>query len=249
MMTSGDVHVWVFPLMQLSGQVNELALCLSAPERIRSERFYFDHLKRRFIVRHAFLRHTIARYLSLSAPEVKFDQNAYGKPRLSERDNHADLRFNLSSSGEWGVLACMYGHDLGIDVEEQRFMVERDQLVSDFFSEQEVMQWKKLSDRRKDEAFFIGWTRKEAYIKALGLGLFLDLKSFSVSFDEHEDHLLSGNEDKWRLVHFLAAPHYRACVACPEEAKSLSFFHISEVCGDHMFKNIQPFDKVVFFDR
>lgn len=248
MMTPGDVHVWTFPLMQGSRQIRELTLCLDPSERSRSERFYFDHLKRRFIVRHAFLRHILARYLSLSASDLQFDQNAYGKPRLSARCNHADLRFNLSSSGEWGVLACMYGHDLGIDIEEQRLMVERDQLVGDFFSAQEIIQWQKLSDYDKDNAFFIGWTRKEAYIKALGLGLSLDLKNFSVSFDENEDHLLSGDNDKWRLVPFLTAPNYRACVACPQQAKTLSFFHLPELSGDDMFKNIQSLNKVVFFD-
>jgi len=249
MMAPGDVHVWTFALTQPSRRVNELASCLNASERSRSERFYFDHLKRRFIVRHAFLRHILARYLSLSALDLQFDQNAYGKPMLSAGYNDADLRFNLSSSGDWGVLACMYGCDLGIDVEEQRFMGERDQLVRNFFSAQEIMQWEKLSDYQKDEAFFIGWTGKEAYIKALGVGLSLDLKSFSVSFDEHEDRLLSGDKDKWRLVHFLAAPNYRACVACPEKAQSLSFFHIPELGGDDLFKNIQSSDKIVFFDR
>jgi len=133
------------------------------------------------------------------------------------------------SGARHALLACSRTAILGVDVEEKRPMKDREGIVNQFFSHREQKQWAGLVDDQKDEAFLIAWTRKEAYVKALGLGLSLDLDSFSVSFDENEETLQFADEkqENWRLISFQPTSLHRACVALPDAGLKLTFLQLA----------------------
>jgi 4'-phosphopantetheinyl transferase len=153
---------------------------LSPDEREHAAKFHFDKDRNRYIVSHASLRETLARYLRAEPKELKFSVNEYGKPFLPEHD----LGFNLSHSGEYALIAVTRGRNIGVDVEQIRADVEIEKLASRYFSPREVSELMALPPERRIIAFYNCWTRKEAYIKAQGMGLSLPLDSFDVSLGE-----------------------------------------------------------------
>jgi 4'-phosphopantetheinyl transferase len=94
------------------------------------------------------------------------------------------LRFNLSSSDDTALLAVAWNREIGVDVEKIR--AERDcmGIAERFFSPWEAAALRRLPDQQRVPAFYRCWTRKEAYVKATGEGMFLPLDSFAVPVDQ-----------------------------------------------------------------
>ena len=162
----------------------ELATCeaaLSDDERARAARFVKPDLHRRFVAARGRLRQLLAERLHATAAELRFDYNAHGKPRLAG-DLAGALEFNLSHSGEAAVAAFSSVGPVGVDIERIRTCVDHRGLARRFFSDAENRLLNDLSGDPQREAFFAIWTRKEAVIKALGVGLSLPLDRFSVGY-------------------------------------------------------------------
>ena len=83
----------------------------------------------------------------------------------------ADLRFNVSHSSELALIAVSWGRELGVDLERVRPIGEADRIVASFFSPGEQIEFTAIADDVKPQAFLRGWTRKEAILKGLGIGL------------------------------------------------------------------------------
>lgn len=110
---------------------------------------------------------------------VAFAYGAQGKPRLAGDG----VRFNLSHAEDEAVLAVARDRELGIDIERIRPDVECDEIAQRFFSPAETAALMALPSSARPPAFFAGWTRKEAFIKAKGGGLGIPLADFEVSLD------------------------------------------------------------------
>jgi 4'-phosphopantetheinyl transferase len=93
------------------------------------------------------------------------------RPGADRDDAHVELRFNVSHSSELALIAVCRGHELGVDVERVRPISEADRIVASFFSPAEQAEFGSLATAARAEAFFRGWTRKEAILKGLGIGL------------------------------------------------------------------------------
>ncbi|MEW6240627.1 MAG: 4'-phosphopantetheinyl transferase superfamily protein [Chloroflexota bacterium] len=153
---------------------------LSADESQRAARFHFDTDRLRFITAYTSLRRILARYLQCDPRDLNFSANAYGKPFLPDHE----IDFNLSHSGEYALIAVTRGRKIGVDVEFIRDDIELESLAARHFSPREVSELLALPLKQRVVGFFNCWTRKEAYIKAQGLGLSLPLDSFDVSLGE-----------------------------------------------------------------
>jgi len=175
----GTVHLWHADLDVAEAELERLRDTLCAAERRRSERFRFERHRRRFVTARGFLRDVLARYLGVTPDSLTFDYGPHGKPSLA-RPADTGRRFNLSHSGTAAVLAVALGRDVGVDIERINPQTECMRLAQRFFAEDEVAVLAALPPPAQPSAFFEGWTRKEAYIKALGCGLTLPLRAFSV---------------------------------------------------------------------
>ena len=163
--------------------VGELARCLSDGERIRASRFIFERDRHRFIVGRARLRHLLASRLGVQPHAVELDYGPRGKPRLARCFGDAGLCFNVSHSENLAVYAFSSGREVGVDVEVIRELRDADGIAARFFSRREYAAYLALDLRDRPLGFLNCWTRKEAFIKGLGDGLYFPLDRFDVSLE------------------------------------------------------------------
>ncbi len=205
-----EVHLWSADLKPPSARVAQLRLLLTAGEKQRADRFHFDRHRRRFIVRRGVLRLLMAAYLGRRPEEVRFGEGEKGKPFVTQAATAAEsLHFNLSDSKDLAVFAVTRGAELGVDVEVLRPMPDAQSIAESFFSAEEQERLRRVPPERKARAFFNCWTRKEAYIKAIGEGLSEPLDRFSVTLllDEARRLVhLGGDRERargWTLHHLV----------------------------------------------
>jgi len=180
-LSADDVHVWVADLDLARSRDPALDSTLSPEELLRGERFRRPRDRARFVASRGVLRRLLAGYLALPAHALRFTSGPHGKPALSEKSNALDLRFNASRRGEVALYAFALGREVGVDVERVDTGFATREVAERFFSVSEVETLRRLSDEEQIEAFFNCWTRKEAYLKAVGTGLSTELDSFDVS--------------------------------------------------------------------
>lgn len=177
--TPTEIHIWSASLDQPAERWNALSQVLSPDEMTRATAFHFERDRRRFIVARAVLRLLLGRYLNISPQAVHFDYAEKGKPSLT---NNPTFQFNVSHSHELALYAFGGQQPLGIDLEYLRPVTDMQGIARSNFSANENAVFNALPPQLKQEAFFNCWTRKEAYIKALGEGLSHPLDTFDVTF-------------------------------------------------------------------
>ena len=172
-----DVHLWV---AELDG-AGDLVDVLSPDELERAERYRHPTDRARFVACRGVLRGLLASYLDRSPRAVRFAYGRQGKPTLDMESSTLDLRFNASRRGNLALYAVASGRDVGVDLEPVDPTFATREVAERFFSPREVEALRALPEVQQTEAFFHCWTRKEAYLKALGTGLSIPLDSFDVS--------------------------------------------------------------------
>lgn len=204
-------------------ELRDLIAELSEAERERASRFVFDRDRRRFIIARARLRQLLAQRLGATPRSVELVYGARGKPAIARRSTDPDLRFNLSHCDDVAVYAFSYGNDVGVDVERVRVLPEGDQIAARFFSRHEHETYCALGPHDKPLGFFNCWTRKEAFIKALGDGLAHSLHDFDVSLTPGTPAEIlrvgttPGDRCGWRMDGFSPAPGFVAAVVSGNE--------------------------------
>jgi len=190
---------------------------LSADERARADRFRFARDRDRFLNCRIALREILARLEGIPAAEIRFEYGPKGKPALAGAKS--PLEFSVSHREDVAVIAMTQGRRVGVDVERVGPVKDSETLARRFFSASEQESLRSVRPEDRDEAFFACWTRKEAFVKALGEGLSLPLDSFSVSLAPDAAPALlawTGREDErsaWSLRSWRPAPGYLAAVA------------------------------------
>ncbi len=212
------VEVVVTRLAMGPEAVRASAVLLSDAERVRASRFAFDRDARRFIAARARLRQLLAARLGVRPALVELVYGPHGKPALAGAGVDSDLRFNVSHRDDVAVYAFASGREIGIDVEAIRMIRDADAIAARLFSRREKEAYRALEPRDKPLGFFNCWTRKEAFVKALGDGLSYPLDRLEVSLAPGEpvrilrvDHT-PGDDCGWRLVAFPPAAGFVAAV-------------------------------------
>lgn len=212
-----EVHVWRTSLERDDSEFERLWAALTPDEMERARRFHFERDRRRFVVARGVLREILGRCLGLAPALIRFAYNEYGKPSL--REDAGGLRFNASHSAGAALYACTLGREVGIDVELLRDDFASFEVAERFFSEAEVRSLGSLPEEMRTQGFFNCWTRKEAYIKALGEGLSHPLNTFCVSLAPGEPaRLISTETDpleaaSWSIVDLKPLEGYAAALA------------------------------------
>jgi 4'-phosphopantetheinyl transferase len=181
-----------------------LAQLLCPGELERAERFRFPHLRERFRVGRGMLRSLLAKHCGTAAQQLRFEYSEYGKPSLR---GFPDCTFNVSHSGDLWACAIGSGSAFGIDIEHKRPLPDRDALAHRFFAPAEHQAINAYPEADRSAAFYRCWTRKEAYLKALGFGLSKGLASFEVSCSEAATSAICdrASSDQW-FAHDLQLP-------------------------------------------
>lgn len=227
---AGEIQVWKIPLVGQPGEESRLKEILSPDERVQAGRFHFTHDQRRFVIRRAVLRQLLAASLEIAPQEVRLEFGAYGKPFVSGQSDDEALRFSCSHSADWALIAVTRGLELGVDLEQHRTMTDAEDVARNYFAETEIHELAALPPAFKTAGFFNCWTRKEAFIKALGLGLSFPLDRFAVSLSPAKPaKLLMVKDDsavlgKWSLISLDVLPDYSAALVFEGKNTSIKRF-------------------------
>jgi len=217
-----DVHVWCADLDPVGANCEILVETLSPDEQARAARFHFDQHRNRFIAARWSLRGILGSYLNATPAEIVFAYGAQGKPLLAGDLAASPIQFNLAHSQNLALIAVTRGRDIGVDVEAMRPMTELKEIARRFFSPAEAERLEKVPEADQVRAFFTCWTRKEAYIKATGLGISAGLDKFEVSFSPHDPpallrHYADPHEPgQWTLFHLEPAAGFIGAIAARE---------------------------------
>jgi 4'-phosphopantetheinyl transferase len=189
---------------------------LSADELERAGAFLLDRDRQRFVAARRLVRVVLGTRLGVAPEALRFGRGTHGKPCLVDPD--VPLQFNLSHSGPLALLAVSVGLPVGIDIERVNPALDWMPLSRELFAGAEHRRIVELAPPDRLEAFFACWVRKEAVLKALGLGLAHPLDAFEVTVDPHGPAAVVAagppiDPRPWSLQDLPAAPGYRACLA------------------------------------
>jgi 4'-phosphopantetheinyl transferase len=209
-----SIHICSFRSDSVSGLIHELTAILSVEETVRINRFIFEKDRITHTISQGMLRYILGTYLNLNPEEIIFRQNEYGKLFISEEQNPENIQFNLSHSGDMIVYAISKGRDVGIDIQKIKDNDSIMDIVDHYFSETEKAAFRSLPDEQKLKGFHSCWTRKEAYIKALGMGLSYPLNSFTmpVTPENSSAVIYDDSETAYSVTDINTSPGYTAAV-------------------------------------
>jgi 4'-phosphopantetheinyl transferase len=205
-MTNEEVHVWRVALDDPRSDYREASCVLSSDERDRAERYHFEKDRLGFALCRSALRTILGGLVGEEPSRLSFEYGASGKPALATPWRQQRHEFNVSHSHGLALIAVSCGRCLGVDVEQVRHLDDCNEIVGRFFSEREREDFARVAEHAKSEAFFRGWVRKEAVLKAKGTGMSLPLDSFDVSLLPGEGARLlrmegpPGEIDRWSLA-------------------------------------------------
>lgn len=178
---SNEIQVWLVCLDSITLQGESLLGILSADELARCGRFRFKRDQNRFITARGILRKILGCYLEKNPRELRFEYTAHGKPVLAANSGYDNLCFNLSHSDAFALYAVTRGRNIGIDIERVRDDVAVGPIARKFFSEGEISSLEGIHKNKRSELFFQYWTRKEAFLKAMGQGVSFPMEQLDVS--------------------------------------------------------------------
>ena len=178
-LTASAIHLWLIDYPELSSDTPLYHLVLNDEEQQRASRYLIDSLRHRYIITHGILRSLLAELCDTSPASLPLTTSSYGKPALVDSDIH----FNLSYTQRYALIAITRGRPIGVDIEKQRYLKDMNLLAANVFSPAEQQALTGRPDHARQKAFFDIWVRKEAFVKALGIGLSFPLTEVTVSVD------------------------------------------------------------------
>ena len=228
-LSESTVHIWRFPTKASRHVVATFERVLVPEERDRAFRFGFHHLYASFVIAHGVLRHLLGRYLNCDPAKVSLVYGLKGKPAV---ESSSSLQFNMTHSGDLALIALFLRREIGVDVEQIRPIPDVQQIANRFFCPAEACEVMSFPQTERERAFFLCWTRKEAYIKATGDGLSAPLGSFRVTV--HPDiparlvHVQHNEIEarSWTLHDLQVAVGYAAALAYRDQPRSPRLFSV-----------------------
>ena len=208
--------------------LRSLAECLSSDELRRARRFHFARDRRRSLVGKGLLRTILSKYVDVEPTALVFVPEPLGKPRLEVGGVEVGIRFSMSDSHGLGGVAVSRGLELGLDIERVRANLDYESIANREFAPPEVDAFRSLPSGRRLHRFFDLWTCKEAYLKALGVGLTEPLSSFAVDVARPDSPRLlfteldPENRRDWRFYRLPIDAEYAACLVVEGDDHTVS---------------------------
>lgn len=225
-----EVHLWVVRLAVIPEKSSYFKSILSLDEQERAGRFQKIRDTERYVAARGSLRSLLGGYLAIEPDQLKFACDAFGKPRLAGEVPLISVSFSVSHCDDLALFGFVRSHKIGVDLERVRTEIEVEDLAERYFSPNEFQRLCSLPADQRREAFYCGWTRKEAYLKGRGEGLSYGLDSVEVSLGPGEPAVILGASDDpdvsghWTVQHLSPAPGYVGAVAV--EAGNIAFRYL-----------------------
>lgn len=226
----GEVHVWRAFEADAARVLSQLGPTLSDDERAKAGRLQVARERDRFVVARGVLRDILSRYLNVAPGVIRFEYGEAGKPELTSKVNVEQVRFNVTHSGSLAVYGITRERQIGVDIERVRPFRDLERIAKRFFAPSEWSALRLLPAELRDEGFFNCWTRKEAFLKATGVGVAYPLSSFAVTlrpgepakFLELESEVFG--RTRWILEHLAPASGYVGALCVEGPIQSVRYF-------------------------
>lgn len=191
---------------------------LDKAERSKAQCFLHELDRRRYVVSHGKLRKILAGYLNQTPEKLVFDVQDSGKPSIKNVESH-NIKFNLTHSGDNLVVAVNVGNEIGVDIEVWKDTMDYTAVIELCFADTERQAWTELSREQKQRFFYQLWTRKESFVKSVGIGLGLDLSQV-VSAPDGAGRFISlplgyGSPESWRVIDLKLSEGLSGAVTVP----------------------------------
>lgn len=213
--SSQPIRLWYAPVARLLSHLHHLQVFLDDEERQRAERFRFEQDRERFIAGHGVLRILLGSALGLAPENVRMARGAHGKPFLPD----GGPAFNLSDTKDALVVAIGGSDELGVDIETVERRTDHELVSGHYFTPDEVAHIQ-AGDAEGKRRFLTLWTRKEAVLKASGVGLMEDLHALRVLdgsqrlIIRHEDFMREAASE-YHVSSFSVGPTHLIALATP----------------------------------
>ena len=229
---AGELHIWRHRINEIEYESEKKFPILSDIEQEKYNRFIFPQDAVKYVSNHHFMRHVLASYLNCKPGELIFSYTPLGKPYLK----NSGLFFSLSYRNKLGLLTISKDDDIGVDIEYIKELQDVSTFASFSFSEQE----KALISTNQVvniDIFFTFWTFKEAYIKATGTGLSIDISKINLAdFLFKQTHVLPFDTTLWTLKSIDVDNGYKAAFAIKGEIPLIIEFNYDRNLFN-LFKN------------
>ena len=176
----GDVHLWAAPLDGSFDNIASMEL-LSEDERKRAATYRFTLHRTAFVTSRSLLRTVLAGYLGCGASTIQFSYSKHGKPCV-EYPDQTKIEFNLSHTADQLLIAVTSKSRIGVDIEPFDRARDFSDVIRGCLSETETRFINRAESHKATRLLLRYWTHKEAFLKALGLGLSVPLQEVEVTF-------------------------------------------------------------------
>ncbi len=176
-----EIQVWTANAPETRDEINHYSHLLSETERLRASSLMNDVARNEFIIGRALVRLIGSSLLHIKPSDIMIGSNRHGKPNFTGDSSANNLRFNVSHSHSLVTIALARGREIGIDIEWIDETFDGKEIAARIFSPAELSELHSLSEYDQRVAFYNGWTRKEAYLKATGEGLTDDMSSIELT--------------------------------------------------------------------
>lgn len=221
-----ETDVFLVAMQELDPHFLTLFSYLSYEEKIRMNRLLRESLKRQYVISHGFLRLLLGKYLAIVPSKIQYNYNKFKKPFCIQDPS---LYFNMSHSNNYIAYVFSYGYRAGIDIEFIKYIPKIENLFSSIASPQEGFLFEKQNEIDKTYFFYKTWTIKEAFLKALGVGLTYPLSDVETTiipkerfkvlkFDPNKE-ILTG----WTFIPIKFIPDYLGTVAVEKKNEKINF--------------------------
>lgn len=220
-----EVGRWKLEGAESAGGCGRGLVMLNSRERSRYEKLIPPIVKQHYLVAHAGMQTILGSYLGVPPGQVEWVADRHGKPQLADS---ARLHFNLSHSSGANLLAVGSAR-VGIDIERIRPVMSREGLARRYYTREEQQELASLAAQASLARFFAFWTRKEAFVKLLGVGLQGELSSIDVSrvTNEGSEVARADGRDRCWLCDIAMPGEFRAAVATDQRPKSVAVFRLA----------------------
>jgi 4'-phosphopantetheinyl transferase len=230
-----DVHLWKCKFENNEEDLVQFTGMLSNAESNIATRFVYRQDRERYIYFHGALRVIMSAYTHTPPHLLSFWKNSYGKPHVVRLRGKADFKFSLSHSQNIALIAVALDQEVGVDVEFIRPMNDARDIAKSYFAFEEQQLLLPLSDEVFNDCFFICWTQKEAFTKAIGKGFSCSLDKFIVPAIKNGckkcdiKNAFNGESEAWLFESFTPHPGYVGALVTRPYSGALSHFQFREI--------------------
>jgi 4'-phosphopantetheinyl transferase len=188
---------------------------LSSDENNRADEMRSVEKRRQFIITRGITKRILATSLDRKPSQIKFLYNQHGKPFINDKYNDYTIEFNTSHSELYGLIAMTLNSKVGVDIQKIKPLQDISALSSRFFSDNERNELMRIDENKQQDAFYLGWVRKESFIKAVGTGVAYGLDRFTVplSKKENKNIIIPDFENKkWHCYDLIEFENYKTAL-------------------------------------